>query len=155
MALEPGTPAPPFELLARDRSKVTLDSYPGKHLVLAFYPLAFTGGCTSEMTAFRTYTDSFERANAQVLGISVDSWAAAGEFESKLGLEFPLLSDFPANRVGRDYGVYNEKAGMHGRTTVVIDREGFVRSVHHDARDFESHPLHALDTLRAMGEHAD
>ena len=83
MALEPGTPAPPFELLARDRSKVTLESYPGKHIVLAFYPLAFTGGCTSEMTAFRTYTDSFERANAQVLGISVDSWAAENTVEPK------------------------------------------------------------------------
>jgi len=152
MSIVPGQPAPPFTLLARDRSKVTLASYPGRHLVLAFYPLAFTGGCTSEMTAFRTHTDAFERANAQVLGISVDSWAAAGEFESKLGLEFPLLSDFPHSQAGRDYGVYNESAGMHARTTVVIDREGIIRGVHTDQRDFESHPLHALAVLRAMGE---
>lgn len=44
MALEIGAPAPPFTLLNKDREKVTLDSFPGKHLVLAFYPLAFTGG---------------------------------------------------------------------------------------------------------------
>lgn len=44
MAIEPGTPAPPFELLDKSRTKVTLESFPGKHLVLVFYPLAFTGG---------------------------------------------------------------------------------------------------------------
>jgi peroxiredoxin len=48
--------------------------------------------------------------------------------------------------------VYNESAGMHARTTVVIDREGIIRGVHTDQRDFESHPLHALAVLRAMGE---
>jgi peroxiredoxin len=44
MAVQPGDKAPPFTLLNKDREQVTLDSYPGKHLVLAFYPLAFTGG---------------------------------------------------------------------------------------------------------------
>lgn len=44
MTLEIGKPAPPFTLLSGDRQKVTLDSYPDKHLVLAFYPMAFTGG---------------------------------------------------------------------------------------------------------------
>jgi peroxiredoxin len=105
------------------------------------------------MTAFRTWTDAFERANAQVLGISVDSFAAAGEFQSKLGLEFPLLSDFPRNQAGRDYGVFNEDFGIHNRTTVVIDRERVVRDVYVEARDFASHPIHALDMLIEMGEH--
>ena len=44
MALEVGQPAPPFTLLNRNRERVTLESYAGKHLILAFYPLAFTGG---------------------------------------------------------------------------------------------------------------
>jgi peroxiredoxin len=44
MTLEVGQPAPPFSLRNKAREEVTLDSYPGKHLVLAFYPLAFTGG---------------------------------------------------------------------------------------------------------------
>ena len=44
MAIEIGMPAPPFTLLDKARQPVTLDSFPGKHLVLAFYPLAFTGG---------------------------------------------------------------------------------------------------------------
>ena len=70
------------------------------------------------MTAFRTHTDRFVEANAQVLGISVDSFAAAGEFEEKLGLEFPLVSDFPKNETGKAYGV----------TLVGGDLRGLVRA---------------------------
>ena len=44
MAAEVGSPAPPFTLLNKDREQITLESFAGKHLVLAFYPLAFTGG---------------------------------------------------------------------------------------------------------------
>jgi len=107
------------------------------------------------MTAFRTHTDAFVRANAQVLGISVDSFAAAGRFQEDLGLEFPLLSDFPKNQCGRDFGTYSEDFGIHNRTTVVIDRDGIVCGVYVEARDFESHPVWALETLRAMGENVD
>lgn len=99
------------------------------------------------MTAFRTHTDRFVEANAQVLGVSVDSPAAAGEFEAKLGLEFPLVSDFPRNQVGRVFGVFNEERGVHNRTTVVIDKDGIVRGIYAEARDFESHPVKALEIL--------
>ena len=102
------------------------------------------------MTAFRTHTERFAEANAQVLGVSVDSFAAAGEFEEKLGLEFPLLSDFPKNEVGRAFGVFNEAAGIHNRTTVVIDKDGIVRGVYVEARDFESHPVKALEILAGL-----
>jgi peroxiredoxin len=44
MPAEVGQPAPPFSLFNRNREQVTLESFPGKRLVLAFYPLAFTGG---------------------------------------------------------------------------------------------------------------
>lgn len=107
------------------------------------------------MTAFRTHEDAFRRANAQVLGISVDSFAAAGRFQEDLGIDFPLLSDFPKNQAGRDYGVFNEQFGIHNRTTVVIDRAGIARDVYVEPRDFESHPTHALEVLRALGENPD
>ncbi len=103
------------------------------------------------MTAFRTHTDRFAEANAQVLGVSVDSFAAAGEYEEKLGLEFPLLSDFPKNQAGRDYGVYNEQFGVHSRTTVVIDKDGIIRDIYLEPRDFESHAPHALEVLAKLG----
>lgn len=155
MALEVGKPAPAFKVRAGNREEITNESYPGKHIVLAFYPLAFTGGCESEMTAFRTYTDSFTRANAQVVGVSVDSFAAAGRFQEDLGLEFPLASDFPHHTVGKDFNVFNEQYGTHKRTTIVIDKEGVVRDIYEEAREFDSHPTHALDVLRSLGENPD
>ena len=104
------------------------------------------------MQAYRDTAFRFEKANAQVLGISVDSWAAVGEFQEKIGLEFPLLSDFPKNEVGRAYGVFNEAAGIHARTTIVIDRDGIVRSIFSEARDFAAHPIKALEALADLGE---
>ncbi|MBH77312.1 MAG: hypothetical protein CL897_03680 [Dehalococcoidia bacterium] len=44
MAVTIGEPAPAFTLMNRDREELTLDSFPGQHIILAFYPLAFTGG---------------------------------------------------------------------------------------------------------------
>ncbi|GAB4326380.1 MAG: hypothetical protein Kow0010_09430 [Dehalococcoidia bacterium] len=102
------------------------------------------------MTAFRTYTDRFVEANAQVLGISVDTFAAAGEYQEKLGLEFPLLSDWPLNQCGRDYGVYNEQYHVHNRTTIVVDKDHMVRDIYVEPRDFESHATHALEVLQRM-----
>ncbi len=102
------------------------------------------------MVSFRTHTDAFAEANAQVLGVSVDSFAAAGEFQEKLGLEFPLLSDFPKNQAGRDYGILNEDFGFHNRATFVLDADRVVRGVHLEPRDFESHATFALDVLREL-----
>ncbi len=102
------------------------------------------------MTGFRTHTDAFVEAGAQVLGVSVDSFAAVGEFQEKLGLEFPLLSDFPKNQAGCDYGIFNEEFGIHNRATFVIDRDGVLRDVYVEPRDFESHAPHALEAVRTL-----
>lgn len=104
------------------------------------------------MTAFRDTNYRFEKANAQVLGVSVDSTAAVGEFESKLGLEFPLLSDFPRNETGKTYGVFNEDYGVHMRTTFVIDKDRVIRDIFVEPRDFAAHASHALQVLKDMGE---
>lgn len=103
------------------------------------------------MTAFRTHTDRFVEANAQVLGISVDSFAAAGEFEEKLGLEFPLLSDFPKNETGKAFGAFNADFGVMMRRTVVLDEQRIVRGIYDEPRDFESHPVKALEILASLG----
>ena len=102
------------------------------------------------MTSFRTHTDAFAEAGAQVLGVSVDSFAAAGEFQEKLGLEFPLLSDFPKNAAGVAYGVLNEDFGFHTRATFVIDRERVLRDAYVEMRDVEGHAPHALEALHAL-----
>jgi mycoredoxin-dependent peroxiredoxin len=70
----------------------------------------------------------FRDADTQVLGISVDSFAAQKEFAKQNGVEFPLLSDFK-REVSRAYGVLNEEGGFSNRATFVIDKAGKIRSI--------------------------
>ena len=149
MAVAIGDKAPDFTLMNSTREQITLDSFAGKYLVLAFYPLAFTGGCTREMNTFQTQIDKFAGENAEVVGVSVDNWASAGQFAEKLCVTFPLLSDFPKNKAGQDYGVYDADRGYHSRVTFVISPDRQVIGTHSSPpAEPESHVEAALQIIR-------
>ena len=132
MAAEVGQQAPEFELLDTGKEARKLSDYRGKNVVLAFYPGAFTGVCTTEMCTFRDRFDSFNSMNAQVLGISVDVFFSQKAFSDANNLNFPLLSDYKREAVNA-YGVALPNfAGMDGytaseRAVFVIDKEGVIR----------------------------
>ena len=75
-----GDTAPDFTLMANDRNMVTLSDSIGNKVVLAFYPAAFTGVCTTEMCTFTNFMSDFENIEAEVFGISVDSIFSNNEF---------------------------------------------------------------------------
>ena len=90
-----GTVAPDFTLNSTSGQPVSLSQYKGKERVLlAFFPLAFTGVCTAEMCAFTEEYDQFAAAGVAVLPISVDSVPTLKEFKAKHNLSVELLSDF-------------------------------------------------------------
>src|SRR5919109_2134569 len=94
-ALPPvGAPAPDFTLPSTAGTDVTLSKLRGKNVLLAFFPLAFTGVCTKEMIAFTEDSDQFRKAETVVLPISVDSIPSLKEFKVKEHLSVDLLSDF-------------------------------------------------------------
>ena len=132
MAVDVGQAAPGFTLYDSDRKARSLSEFSGQNVVLAFYPGAFTGVCTTEMCTFRDRLDQFNSLNAQVLGISVDGAFAQKVFSDQNNLNFPLLSDF-ARQVVNQYDVALPNfAGMEGyvaaqRAVFVVDREGVVR----------------------------
>ena len=139
MSLDVGTAAPDFTLMDHDRQPVTLSDHRGQPVVLAFFPAAFSGTCQKELCTFRDQLSRLNDANAQILGISVDTFFALKAFHGNLGLQFPLLSDFN-KQVIRDYGVFNEDMiglkGIAKRAVFVLDRQGVVqfRQVLEDAR---------------------
>ncbi len=98
-------------------------------IVLAFFPAAFTSGCTVELCTFRDEIGRFSELNAQVYGISVDLPPAQNVFIQQEGLTFPLLSDWD-HEVIHKYGVI--RADMYGlfevaqRSIFVLDAEGTV-----------------------------
>jgi peroxiredoxin len=121
-----GTPAPDFTLPSTAGTEVTLSKLRGKNVLLAFFPLAFTRVCTTEMCAFTEDYDQFREADTVVLPISVDSIPTLKEFKAKEHLSVDLLSDFKRN-VSRRYGTLLEDTFFSNRAYVLIDREGIVR----------------------------
>jgi peroxiredoxin len=99
-------------------------------VVLAFFPAAFTGGCTEELCTFRDELASFESLDAGVYGISVDLPFALNVFSMEQDLTFPLLSDFDGETI-EAYDVVLE--GVHGlsgvaeRSVFVVDTDGVIR----------------------------
>ncbi|HCP48440.1 MAG TPA: thioredoxin-dependent thiol peroxidase [Deltaproteobacteria bacterium] len=131
--LQPGDPAPDFQLESDDGGTVSLESLKGKKVVLYFYPKDNTPGCTAQACEFRDQLNVFEENNAVILGVSRDSLASHSRFRQKFDLNFPLLTD-PEAAVHRAYGAWGEKT-MYGkttegvlRTTVIIDEEGRIVS---------------------------
>ena len=132
MAVEVNQTAPDFTLYDTDRKSRSLGEFRGKNVVLAFFPGAFTGVCTTEMCALRDRMDQFNSHNAQVLGIDVDSPFAQKAWSDANNLNFPVLSDFSRSVVNL-YGVaLDGLAGLEGyvaanRAVFVVDGGGIVR----------------------------
>ena len=131
MSLQVGQQAPSFTLPDTDRNQVSLADFSGKNVVLLFFPMAFTGVCTTELCNVRDNIALYNNANAQVLGISVDSPFTLAKFKEEQKLNFPLLSDFN-KEVSAAYGSFYDvfigwMKGVSKRSAFVIDGAGVVR----------------------------
>lgn len=125
-----GDAAPTFTLPSQDGTPVSLDTFHGKWVVLYFYPKDQTSGCTMEAHKFQEDLPKYERDNAVVLGVSVDSASSHKSFCTKEGLSFKLLSDQEKTTVQK-YGSLANYAGIKiaKRNTFLIDPAGKVAKV--------------------------
>ena len=125
-----GEAAPQFSLPSQEGTPVSLDQYRGKWVVLYFYPKDMTSGCTMEAHKFQADLPKYERDNAVILGVSVDSVSSHKQFCAKDGLSFKLLSDEQKSSVAK-YGSLGNYMGMKiaKRNTFLIDPEGKVAKV--------------------------
>lgn len=131
-----GKKAPDFSgdaALKGEITKISLDDYKGKWLVMFFYPLDFTFVCPTELVAFSDRAADFKAAGAELLGVSIDSvhthlaWMRAPRAEAGVGqLEYPLLSDM-SKSIATDYDVLND-GGVAFRGVFIIDPDGVVQS---------------------------
>jgi peroxiredoxin len=132
-----GDLAPEFTAASTSGSDVSLASFRGKsNVLLAFFPLAFTGTCTKELVCFNDDFDQFTGNGVEILPISVDSTASLREFKNKLGVKTELLSDFKRD-ISRAYGVLNEDRFYSNRAYFLIDRQGRVRWAHIESNNGE------------------
>jgi peroxiredoxin len=152
-AVEVGDKAPDFLMHSTVGETVRLSDYQGKKNVLLFFFLAaFTGVWTQETLAFQLDLPKYESLDTQVLGVSVDVLGALQAFAEKLGLTYPLLSDFSRDTV-KKYGVMDDDPSsayfrMAQRAYFVIDQQGIIRYKHimQDA----GHTLDSEEIFRAV-----
>ena len=155
VTLEPGQPAPSFDLPDADLNIVSLEELKGhRNVVLYFYPRDDTPGCTMEAIEFSELEDHFTRLDTVVLGVSRDDCLAHGAFRDKHGLCVQLLSD-PEGEVCQLYGVLQEKE-MEGRkktgivrSTFVIDRNGMLQHALYGVSP-RGHAAHVLNLVKGL-----
>jgi thioredoxin-dependent peroxiredoxin len=122
--LQPGDPAPDFELPSDTGETVRLSDLRGKRVILYFYPKDDTSGCTAQACGFRDAYPQIEEQNAVVLGVSPDDASSHRKFKTKFDLPFTLLVD-EDHKVAEAYGAWGEKS-MYGNTYFGIIRSHFV-----------------------------
>jgi peroxiredoxin len=125
--LEPGTPAPDFELRSTPSQAVRLSEFRGRPVVLVFYPEDWSPVCTDQLALYQELMPEFRKFEAEVIGISVDGIWSHLAFARDRNLHFPLLADFePKGEVARRYRVYRAADGTSERALFVIDADGIV-----------------------------
>jgi peroxiredoxin len=123
---EVGTAAPEFTLKGPAGQPVSLADYRGKrHVVIAFYPLAFSPVCSHQLPELEAIRERIEALDGTLLGISVDSWYANEAFARRLKLGFPLLSDF-FHEASRAYGMFLPDKNYSGRALFLVDKRGHI-----------------------------
>ena len=128
-----GDKAPDFSLKSTAGDNVSLSQLKGqKNVLLAFFPLAFTGVCTKENCAFTEDYAKFEGKDTVVLPISVDATPSLNEFRAKHKMTHHILSDFK-REAGRAYGVLDEEKFFTKRAYFLVDKNGTLRWKHVEA----------------------
>src|SRR4051794_27446138 len=120
-----GQTAPDFTLPSQDGSNVSLKDFRGKYVVLYFYPKDGTTGCTIEAHNFQRDLPKYEKDNAVIVGVSVDSTGSHKDFCAQQGLTFKLLADTERTVVDQ-YGSARDMKGtkIASRNTFLIDPKG-------------------------------
>ncbi len=142
-----GTPAPAFRLQDQHDNWISLADQKGKWLVLYFYPLDDSPGCTTEACEFRDNIFAFRKLGVNVLGISVQDVASKKQFSTKHSLPFSLLADTDKS-VAKAYGVLSIMGFAH-RETFVIDPQGRIAK-HYPSVDPKQHSQQLLGDLKAL-----
>ncbi|WP_237066071.1 peroxiredoxin [Microbulbifer guangxiensis] len=147
-ALEVGDPAPDFSLQGSDGKTHKLADYRGdKAVVIAWYPKAFTKGCTIECKSLAENGHLIREYNVAYFMASTDELETNKKFAEEQKADFPLLSD-PDGEVAKAYDVLMPVMNMAKRVTIYIGEDGRILKIDRDIKPATS----AEDIARTLGE---
>lgn len=147
VALAPGDEAPDFELTASDSRTYRLSAFRGHSaVVIAWFPKAFTGGCTAECESIGASSRALRQFDVAYFGASVDRPETNRQFAASMGIDFPILSD-PGKSVARAYGVLGP-SGFPARWTFYIGVDGRILQIDTHVRA----GMHGLDIQKTLNK---
>lgn len=147
--LKVGDKAPDFSLQGSDGKTHKLSDSLGKEaVVIAWFPKAFTGGCTKECQSLKANGEAIRKYQAAYYAASVDDSELNKKFAESLGADFPILSD-PTKATAKAYGVLNDK-GMATRWTHFIAKDGTIAAIDTEVKPAE-HGAHVAAKLKELG----
>lgn len=130
--LKVGDAAPDFELQGSDGKTYKLSDYKDKQaVVVAWFPRAFTRGCTAECKSMREQGDAIREFDVAYFTASTDpveGQRGNKAFAESLQLDYPILSD-PTGETAKAYGIYNAKANFANRVTFYIGKDGKIAHI--------------------------
>lgn len=148
--LKAGDPAPDFALKGSDGKTYKLSDFKGKQaVVLAWFPKAFTGGCTAECRSLRENGDAIRKFDVAYFTASVDEESVNKEFAKSLELDYPILSD-PSKEVAKKYGVVTPERGVAFRWTFYIGKDGKILLIDKEVNT-GTHGQDVAEKLAALG----
>lgn len=154
MTLEVGDKAPDLKLPASGGKEINLKDYKGRTLVVYFYPKDNTPGCTQEGQDFRDLYKDFQKAGADIVGVSKDSLRSHENFIEKFSFPFPLIAD-TEQELCDAFGVIVEKS-MYGkkyigidRSTWLFDKKGVLKKSWRGVK-VKGHAAEVLEAVRAL-----
>ena len=155
-AAEVGQPAPDFELPASDGKTYKLSEFKGKQaVVVAWFPKAFTGGCTKECKSLKASGNLVKAFNVAYFTASCDE--QDGEkgntaFAKSLELDYPILSD-PTRATALKYGLVSDAKGNAKRVTFIVGKDGKIAHIEKMVKT-EEHAAQIADKLKELGVEA-
>ncbi|MBX3414414.1 MAG: peroxiredoxin [Pirellulales bacterium] len=148
--LKAGDKAPDFTLAGSDGKTYNLKDFAGKQtVVLAWFPKAFTPGCTKECKAFKEQGDAMRKFDVAYFTASCDTAELNQKFAEELSVDYPILSDHDSS-VATAYGVVNEERKVPFRWTFYIGEDGKILYIDKDVKT-ESHGADVAAKLKDLG----
>lgn len=146
--LKVGDAAPDFELQGSDGKKYKLSDFKDKQaVVVAWYPRAFTGGCTKECKSFAQDGAKLKAYNVAYFTASTDDAEKNKKFAESVGADYPILSD-PTGATAKAYGIYNAERNAAQRVTLIIGKDGKIAAIDKAVKT----DSHAADVAAKLGE---
>jgi thioredoxin-dependent peroxiredoxin len=143
-----GDKAPDFKLQASDGKEYSLADFAGKKpVVIAWFPKAFTRGCTAECKNMKEDGEAIRAYDVAYFAASVDKNEDNTKFAESLSLDFPILSD-PSKQTANAYGVINPERGMANRWTFYIGADGKIQAIDQQVKPAQ----HAKDIAARLEE---